>query len=557
MSVHSSSRPAPFKLQALALVALSLLAACSKESATAPAAPLAAASDAAASDALAPLPAPVAVAAQAPVAVQGRSYSNAPTVVDSNQPPYVDESSAGAPSYADDSAYADDEQQQVVSVYVDPPLEQPAPIAVDWAPPPMLVEEISPQSDPDAVWTGGYWGWQGRWVWCAGRWSRPPRPQYTWHEPYYEHRDDKVVYVPAYWSPPERHFIAPAIGIAIVAAVVAVGIHAGHHAEGPQGVFIPPPPGSRPGIIVPAPIGTPPSVVIGAPPVINVGMRVNGNVENNSHNVTNNVTNITNVRNVTIVAPKTATANGRGFQQAVAADPHRPPMVAAGVRPTAPTPRSTTPVAAWQPGHPAPVLPAAQPVRGGPPRGEASGRPGVPPPNGQQAQAQAQAQRAQQEQAQQQAGQQRAQQEQAQRAQQQQKAQQEQAQKAQQEQAQRAQQQAQQQKAQQDQARKAQQEQAQRAQQQAQQQKAQQEQSQRAQQQAQLQKAQQEQAQRAQQVQQQAQQQAQQRAQQEQAAKANEARAAEERAQADKAKRDADAKAHTPPERKPTDNDSK
>ena len=547
MPVRSSSRSTPFKLQALALVVMTLLAACSKQSATAPAAPLAAASDAAASDALAPLPAPVAVATQAPVAVQGRPYSNAPTVVnppvDPNQPSYVDESSAGAPSYADDSAYADDEQQQVVSVYVDPPLEQPAPIAVDWAPPPMLVEEISPQPDPDAVWTGGYWGWQGRWVWCAGRWSRPPRPQYTWHEPYYEHRADKVVYVPAYWSPPERHFIAPAIGIAIVAAVVAVGVHAGHHADGPQGVFIPPPPGSRPGIIVPAPIGTPPSVVIGAPAVINVGMRVNGNVENNSHNVTNNVTNITNVRNVTIVAPRTATANGRGFQQAVAADPHRPPMVAAGARPTAPTPRSTTPVAAWQPGHPAPVLPAAQPVRGGPPRGEAAGRPGMPPPNGQLAQQQ----RAQQEQAQQQAGQQRVQQEQA------QKAQQEQAQKAQQEQAQRAQQQAQQQKAQQDQARKAQQEQAQRVQQQ----KAQQEQSQRAQQQAQQQKAQQEQAQRAQQVQQQAQQQAQQRAQQEQAAKANEARAAEERAQADKAKRDADAKAHTPPERKPTDNDSK
>ena len=127
-------------------------------------------------------------------------------------------------------------------------------------------------------------------------------------------------------------------------------MHAGHHVDGPQGVFIPPPPGSRPGIIVPAPIGTPPRVVVGAPPVINVGMRVNGNVENNSHNVTNNVTNITNVRNVTIVAPPTATANGRGYQRAVA-DAHRPQPVAPGTRPTAPVPQSTTPVAAWQPGH--------------------------------------------------------------------------------------------------------------------------------------------------------------------------------------------------------------
>ena len=141
---------------------------------------------------------------------------------------------------------------------MDPPLEQPAPIAVDWAPPPMLVEDVSPQPYPDAVWTGGYWGWQGRWVWCAGRWSRPPRHNYRWHEPYYEHRADKVVYVPAYWSPPERHFVAPAMGAAIAAAVIAAGVHAGHHADGPQGVFVPPPPGSRPGIIVPAPVGTPP-----------------------------------------------------------------------------------------------------------------------------------------------------------------------------------------------------------------------------------------------------------------------------------------------------------
>ena len=339
MPVRSSAPVVPFPLHALALVGLAVLAACSKGPADTPAAPLAA--DTPASDAMVAPPAPTAVAAQAPVqapapapirvAANNGAYAgdDAPVAVDppaAGQPAYVNESAApDAPIYADDPTYANDDQQQVISVYDDPPLEQPAPVAVDWAPPPMLVEEISPQPYPDAVWAGGYWGWQGRWVWCAGRWSRPPRPQYRWHEPYYEHRGEKVVYVPAYWSPPERHFVAPAIGIAIVAAVVAVGVHAGHHADGPQGVFIPPPPGSRPGIIVPAPVGTPPRVVVGAPPVVNVGMRVHGNVENNSHNVTNNITNITNVRNVTIVAPPTATANGRGFQQAVAADPHRPP----------------------------------------------------------------------------------------------------------------------------------------------------------------------------------------------------------------------------------------
>jgi hypothetical protein len=567
-----SSQP-HFRLHGLALVALMVLAACSKES-TAPVAPVAAASDSSASDAMAPLPAPVAVQnapyAAAPRVVNRPAYSNAP-----DQPSYVNESGT-TPAYADDPGYANDDQQQVVSVYVDPPLEQPAPVAVDWAPPPMLVEEISPQPDPDSVWTGGYWAWQGRWVWSAGRWSRPPRPDYRWQEPYYEHRADKVVYVPAYWSPPERHFIAPAVGIAIVASIIAVGVHEGHHADGPQGVFIPPPPGSRPGIIVPAPIGTPPRVVVGAPPVINVGMRVNGNVENNSHNVTNNVTNITNVRNVTIIAPPTATANGRGFQQSVAADPHRPPAIPPGARATAPQPRSATPVVAWQPGHPAPTLPAAQPVRGVPQHAEVPGRPGQAPANDpraqQHAQQQAQQQKSQQDQAraQQQAQAQKAQQEQAEHAQleQAQRAQQQAQQKAQQDQV-RAQQQAQAQKAQQEQAQHAQQEQAQRVQQQVQQQKAQQDQA-RAQQQAQAQKAQQEQAQhaqleQAQRAQQQAQQKAQQdqaraeqqRSQQEQAAKAGAGKAQAEQAQADKAKADAEAQAHRPPQHKPDDNERK
>jgi flagellar biosynthesis GTPase FlhF len=204
---------------------------------------------------------------------------------------------------------------------------------------------------------------------------------------------------------------------------------------------------------------------VGAPPVINVGMRVNGNVERNSHNttindnrVTNNVTNITNVRNVTIVAPPTAMANGRGFQQAVVADAHRPPEAHAGARPTAPKPQSTTAVAAWQPGHAPPALPPAQPVRGVP-HGATPPRPVVTAPAGEQSQHMQRPDEAQQV---------KDRQEQAQRAQQQapqQNAQHEQQQKAQQEQAQRAQQ-AQQQAAQREQQQKAQQEQAQRAQQQ-------------------------------------------------------------------------------------------
>ena len=46
------------------------------------------------------------------------------------------------------------QDEAVVSVYVDPPLVQPEPIAVQWAPPPMLVEVPPPQPYAEAIWTG-------------------------------------------------------------------------------------------------------------------------------------------------------------------------------------------------------------------------------------------------------------------------------------------------------------------------------------------------------------------------------------------------------------------
>ena len=266
----------------------------------------------------------------------------------------------------------------MVSVYIDPPTYQPAPIAVAWAPPPLLVEAPPPQPYPDAIWTGGYWAWQGRWVWAAGRWASPPQPSYGWVQPYYEHRADTVVFVPGYWSPPEARFVPPpAMGVSIA---IAVGVSASppphgviialsHPPMGPQGVFIPPPPGSRPGIIIPAPIGTPPAVVVSAPPVVNVGMRVTGNVENNSHNTTindNRVTNnVTNVTNVTIVAPAGVTANGQAFQGQAPARAH----IAAGQTPfvhaNAPVPQSGAAIPSYVAGRQPVALPAAQPVRTG------------------------------------------------------------------------------------------------------------------------------------------------------------------------------------------------
>lgn len=259
----------------------------------------------------------------------------------------------------------------VVSLFVDPPLQQPEPVAVAWAPPPMLVEELPPPPDPYAVWTGGYWTWQGDWVWCAGRWMDPPRQQYVWVQPYYEHREDRVIFIPGYWSSPDVEFIAPPVERPIAWAYVNEGVVIGPPPEGPVGIFIPPPPGSRPGLIIPAPIGTPPAVVISAPPVMAVGMRVSATVAIdarhtiNDNRVTNySVTNVRNITNVTVQAPASATASGRAFQAQVPHQAHLAAAMRPQVAARAPAPAMRTAVAAYVPGRTPAALPAAQRVQG-------------------------------------------------------------------------------------------------------------------------------------------------------------------------------------------------
>ena len=457
----------------------------------------------------------------------------------------------------------------VVSLFVDPPVAEPEPVAVAWAPPPMLVEELPPQPDPYAVWTGGYWTWQGDWVWCAGRWMDPPREEYVWVQPYYEHRDERVIFIPGYWSAADAEFIAPPMDGPIPWAYVNAGVVIGPAPEGPAGIFVPPPPGSRPGLIIPAPIGTPPAVVISAPAVLAVGMRITGSVvidarhtTINDNRVTNySVTNVRNVTNVTVEAPAGATANGRAFQAQVPHEAHLAAAMHPQVAARAPQPATRTAVAAYVPGHTPAALPAPQKVQGMPavpshgaanvsssqraqmghapmtPAEARQARPGVPaaartepenrvpatvaaPATAQTRTPQVEPQQSREATVQQgqapvrnssesaqRAGQQRAETQQPQQQQAQQRAQQEQSQHTQQQTEQQRAQQAQAQRAQQDQAQqRAKQEQAQRSQQQAEQQRAQQDQAQ--------QRAKQEQAQRAQQ--QAEQQQAQQRAKQEQ-----------------------------------------
>jgi hypothetical protein len=99
--------------------------------------------------------------------------------------------------------------RSVVSVYVEPPISQPAPIAVGWAPPPLLVESPPPPPFDGAVWVGGYWVWQGDWVWAHGHWVGPPRPNYVWVHPYYENRDGVVLFITGHWNAAGVAFVPP------------------------------------------------------------------------------------------------------------------------------------------------------------------------------------------------------------------------------------------------------------------------------------------------------------------------------------------------------------
>ena len=200
-----------------------------------------------------------------------------------------------------------------------PSESQPAAVAVPWAPPPMLAEAIPPQPSSDVYWTGGYWAWQGQWLWVPGQWARPPRPHDYWQAPYYEHRKDRVIFVDGHWSPPGASFVPPRQDLFIALAVIAAGVAIGHVAQGPQGVFLPPPPGSYHGLIVPAPIGTSPAVMLRAPAIFAPGMRVIHNERIvNEHNTT--IINNTNM--VTIQAPAATTANHQAVNQTVPAAPH-------------------------------------------------------------------------------------------------------------------------------------------------------------------------------------------------------------------------------------------
>ena len=275
---------------------------------------------------------------------------------------------AEAPPPAEAPPAEESAPEPAVSVYVEPPVVQPAPIVVGWAPPPLLVEVPPPNPFLGAVWVGGYWVWQGNWVWAHGHWMGPPRADYVWVHPYYEHRGDTVIFIDGHWSSPGVVFVPPPPDLRLVAERPAYGVIAGPRPIGPDGCFVPAPPGSRAGIIIPAPVGTAPAVVTSAPAVIAPGMRITNNVTM-VNNVTN-VTNITRVTNVTIVAPPGATKTGRAFNTMVPAAPHLAAARPALVQARAPEPVTTRPLPVYTPGSRPPPLPHpppmhAQPVNAG------------------------------------------------------------------------------------------------------------------------------------------------------------------------------------------------
>jgi len=229
------------------------------------------------------------------------------------------------------------------SVYLEPPIEAPPPVAIRCAPPPMRVEPPPPIPYPGAVWVGGYWHWgDGQWVWFLGRWTMPPQPQYVWVSPYYENRSGLVIYVAGHWSR-EARYTPPSPTMYIPVSEPRPG-YVTTAPLGPNGVFVPPPPGSRTGLIVPAPIGTPPAVVVSAPPVVRPGMVIQKTTN------TFNTTNVTNVTNVTVIAPAGVTQTGRPVRTTVPAEAH----AAAGLPPVvrAPPPAPAPSTASFHPEHP-------------------------------------------------------------------------------------------------------------------------------------------------------------------------------------------------------------
>jgi hypothetical protein len=80
-----------------------------------------------------------------------------------------------------------------------PAPDQPSDVVVTEAPPPPQQEVIVAAPGPEFVWTPGYWGWRGRWVWIGGRWAHPPHRHAVWVAGHWGHRGHGYVWVGGRW----------------------------------------------------------------------------------------------------------------------------------------------------------------------------------------------------------------------------------------------------------------------------------------------------------------------------------------------------------------------
>ena len=72
-------------------------------------------------------------------------------------------------------------------------------VYVNSGPPAPIIERVPIVPSPGYVWIGGAWYWQGRWVWHAGRWGRPPQFGAVWIGPHYGFRGGRYVWYRGYW----------------------------------------------------------------------------------------------------------------------------------------------------------------------------------------------------------------------------------------------------------------------------------------------------------------------------------------------------------------------
>jgi hypothetical protein len=70
---------------------------------------------------------------------------------------------------------------------------------VNTAPPAPIVEVATVAPGPGFVWVGGAWNWQGRWVWQAGRWGRPPRFGAVWVGPRHRYYGGRYMWYRGHW----------------------------------------------------------------------------------------------------------------------------------------------------------------------------------------------------------------------------------------------------------------------------------------------------------------------------------------------------------------------